>query len=490
MRLSTRTLIAPALLGFAGCIAITLAGPRLAGGAVRWWFEPGLGGAAKPLLYGGMLALTLAWGWMAVPVMRGAASPGALATVAALWSVPLLLGAPLFSHDLYSYLAQGTIAHLGRSPYTDPPSVLAALGHPGVLQAVSPFWRHTTAPYGPLFLGIVSVIVGWTGSHLVTAAMLVRLMNAAGLVLLAVSVPRLARRAGADPARAQWLVLLNPLLLLELLSPAHNDLLMAGLLASGILLGLGGRPLLGIAVCALAATIKVPALAGAIFLTVAWARATPGVWGRLRVAAAGLAVTAAVIALVSWVTGLGLGWISSATFSTPNRVHLAITPATALGYTLASVLHGAGLSVAARSLESALALAALAAVAAYALVRLWRVRFADLPLALGLVLLAFAFGGPAAWPWYLCWGIVLLAAAPAGRLWIAVAVLSVLGVFVVKADGILALPLQSAPAVLCLYLAAAALLVRSSRRGRRRAAEPERLERPPERPAAELAEIR
>ena len=48
---------------------------------------------------------------------------------------------------------------------------------------------------------------------------------------------------------------------------------MIGLLAAGIALALDGRPLAGIAVCALAATIKVPALAGAVFIAVAWARA-------------------------------------------------------------------------------------------------------------------------------------------------------------------------------------------------------------------------
>ena len=73
-----------------------------------------------------------------------------------LWCAPLLFTAPLFSQDAYSYLAQGALVHLGLDPYRDAPAVLAQHGQAHVLNAVSPFWRHTTAPYGPLFLWIVS----------------------------------------------------------------------------------------------------------------------------------------------------------------------------------------------------------------------------------------------------------------------------------------------------------------------------------------------
>src|SRR6202042_3816823 len=95
--------------------------------------------------------------------------------------------------DVYSYLAQGTILHVGLNPYHDTPAVLAAHGGGHVLNAVSPFWRHTTAPYGPLFLGAVSVIVAITGSHLIAGVLLIRALELVGLVLLAVYVPRLAQ---------------------------------------------------------------------------------------------------------------------------------------------------------------------------------------------------------------------------------------------------------------------------------------------------------
>src|SRR6185312_7438110 len=118
-------------------------------------------------------------------------------------------------------------------PYRDAPAVLAQHGQAHVLSAVYPFWRHTTAPYGPLFLWIVS---GLAGSSLVLGVLLIRALEMVGFVVLAAFVPRLARALGADPGRATWLVLLSPLVLLQLVAAAHNDLLMIGLLVAGVTL--------------------------------------------------------------------------------------------------------------------------------------------------------------------------------------------------------------------------------------------------------------
>src|SRR5579859_1059839 len=337
MRQRWRTRItASAALGLAGTVTITLAAPRLVDDPVTWWFSPDMGSAARPLLYVGLVAVAVAWLWLGLLVkgaVRGAepdaaggaepdrpVGPGRLAAIGALWSVPLLAGPPLFSHDLYSYLAQGTIAHLGLSPYHDAPTVLAGAGHAGVLHAVSPFWRRTTAPYGPLFLGLVSLVVAVTGSNLVLGAIIVRFLTVAlGFALLTRYLPRLAGRFGASPAAANWLVLLNPLLLFQLVAPGHNDMLMAGLTVAGLAIGLDGRPLAGIVVCAVAATVKVPALAAVAFLALVWVRSAPSAQRRRVAAAAALAVVA-TLAVVTLITGLGFGWISGSVFSTPRRV--------------------------------------------------------------------------------------------------------------------------------------------------------------------------
>ncbi len=426
-------------VGLVGSLAVALAGPQMAGGPVRWWYHPAIDGHVA-IFYAGIVALSIAWFGLG----RLALSPRALTIVAALWCLPLFLTAPLFSQDAYSYLAQGTLTHLGLDPYTQTPAVLAGHGQAHVLGAVDPFWRHTIAPYGPLFLWIVSA---FTGSSLVVGVLLIRAVELIAFVLLAVFVPRLAGALGADPARATWLVLPSPLLLLQLVAAAHNDLLMIGLLVAGVTLAVERRPLPAIALCALAATIKLPAAAAIPFILVA--EADRRTWVR------GVIIAAAVVVAVSLVSGLGFGWISSGVFSTPQKVRLAITPATALGWTVAQIV-----PVGARGLESALGVTAFAVSVLFGLGLLWRTRRSNMVRYLGFALIAVAVCGPATWPWYLTWGLVLLASCPGVQSSRLLAATIVVGALVVKADGVLAFPLHTAPVFVALYVAIAAVAAR------------------------------
>jgi alpha-1,6-mannosyltransferase len=399
-----------------------------------------------------MLALVAAW--LGLGRER---SPRRLWVIWAAWCLPLVVAPAVFSRDVYSYLAQGTILHLGLSPYHHAPVVL---GHGPTLAAVDPFWRHTTAPYGPVFLGLVSLL---SGAGTIAGVVLLRLIEVAGVGLAAFCAPRLARRLGADPARALWLVALSPLVLLGLIVPAHNDALMAGLMLAGVTLALERRPLAGIIVCALAATIKLPAAAAIPFIAVAWARTQPTAGARAAVLARAAAAVLVVALLVSAIPGIGFSWLSTSLFSTPQRVRLAITPATALGWTGAAVLRDMGVAVSARGLEAALGVIAFCAVGVGAIVLLARTRLERMPRDLGWLLVAAAFCGPAAWPWYFIWGLALLACRPGLQRAGAVAVVVALSVFLVKANGVLALPLQSAPAVLAVYAAAAWYALRGVR---------------------------
>ncbi len=459
-------------LGFAGSLLVAYAAPGTIGDpTLSWWYRPtwpSSRGTNLALVYAGMALLAIGWlglgrlvagrTWRApvvAPADQRVPTTGQLLLVAVLWILPLALGPVLYSRDVYSYLAQGTILHLGRNPYHDTPLVLARLGHAHVLAGVSSFWRHTPAPYGPLFLKLMSLIVSVTGSNLVNGALVLRAVELFGIALLAGFVPRLAHALGTDPARAVWLVLLSPVLMLELVSAGHNDVLMIGLLAAGVAVALEGRPLLGIALCALAATIKVPALAGAVFIAVAWARAEPTPRARLGLLLRGGLLTLVVLAAVSLVTGLGASWLSSSVFSTPAKVRLAITPATNVGWTVAALLHDAGVSAASRTIESAFGAVAAAFTAGAGVLLLSRLRVARLAPYLGAFLLTAAAGGPAAWPWYGTWGLVVLAACPGPQRSAGLALAIVASAFLVKPDGILAIPLGAAPAVLAVYAAAA-----------------------------------
>jgi hypothetical protein len=270
------------------------------------------------------------------------------------------------------------------------------------------------------------------------------------------------------------LALLSPLLMLQLVAAGHNDLMMAGLLAAGIACALSGRPLLGIAVCALAATIKVPALAGVLFIAVAWGRAERGWAPRLRFAAAAAVVTVAVLGAVTVATGAGVSWLSSSLFSTPAKVRLAITPATAIGYTAAALLRDVGVATSGRGLEGALAVVGTALTGLAGVVLLYRLRIRRLVAMLGAFLLIAAAGGPAAWPWYFVWGLVLVAAVPGVAESTALAVAIAVSVFAVKPGGTLALSLHAAPVMVIVYgLVAAGVWSRRRREGTRRTRVPE-----------------
>jgi hypothetical protein len=462
-------------LGLAGSLAMTAAGPAVSdGGSIHWWFTlhlPSGHSADVALFYAGLAALCLAWLGLGRRLSRSPGTkPWQLALIGALWCLPLVFGPALFSHDVYSYMAQGEILHLGLNPYHHAPDVLARFGHPHLLATVSPFWRTTTSPYGPLFLGLASLIAAVVGSHLILGVILMRLLEVAGVVLLALFVPRLARAVGTDPARATWLAVISPLVLLELIGAGHNDALMIGLLVAGVTLAMERRPLLGIALCAIAATVKLPAAAGIAFIAAAWARDEWGAGGAdgTRPAARALAlsagVTLAVLAAVSIATGLGLSWAGSGVLSTPAKVHLAITPVTAVGWSLASLLHLLGAGASYKGIASALGVVALALTGLLALWLLRRAHYRNLVPALGGLLLVSVFAGPATWPWYLTWGLALIACcAFAQRSW-ALALAIVVAAVVVKPDGILALPLHSAPIVLAVYVLAAAAAWRLRRR--------------------------
>jgi len=91
------------------------------------------------------------------------------------------------------------------------------------------------------------------------------------------------------------------------------------------------------------------------------------------------------------------------------------------------------------------------------LVLAWRLRIRTLALFTGVLLIAAAAGGPAAWPWYFSWGVALLAACPVPQRSLVLAAGSIVAVFLIKPNGILALPLPSAPVVIAVYAALAGL---------------------------------
>ncbi|GAA3744305.1 polyprenol phosphomannose-dependent alpha 1,6 mannosyltransferase MptB [Plantactinospora mayteni] len=395
------------ILGTAGTTILACSG--LAAGALPvdqtgaelwltdWRHHPG------PALLCGYLGLTMlvaAWWWAGREIRRpdGAEVRSLVATLA-LWSGPLLLCPPLFSRDVYSYLAQGAMVLAGADVYEDGVSQLG-----GRLAAEVPeMWQHTPAPYGPVFLGLSALVAGAAGTKVAAGVIGLRLLALLGVGLLAVLLPRLARHSGVEPGAAVWLGVLNPLVPLHLVAGAHNEAVMLGLLVAGLCLGFERHFALATVVVTLAALVKAPAVAG-LLVVVALARPHHGIRAA-TLRAAGLALLTAVA--VSLVTGLGYGWIAA--LRTPIYKH-SWSVSSALGRASDRLGQAAGFDLGAAPMQFWTWVGLLAALGGTAVVWWHRHRLGP-TYALGLVLAAVAVLGPATRPWYLLWGLVLIAAA-------------------------------------------------------------------------------
>ncbi|MCT9140662.1 polyprenol phosphomannose-dependent alpha 1,6 mannosyltransferase MptB [Streptomyces violarus] len=391
------------ILGLAGTAFLAAGGETAGALPVRDLLHPASAGAALGLVgaYFGVVLLIAAWALLG-RLVRGPRppTPRALLLVLAVWAAPLLLAPPLFSRDVYSYLAQGAMVDAHMDVYAHGPS---QLGGP-LADEVAPLWRHTGAPYGPVFLAVAAALSALTRGELPAGLFGMRLVALAGVALMAAALPRLARHSGADPSAALWLGALNPLVLLHLVAGAHNDAVMLGLLGVGLVAALGRWPVLGAVLVTLAALVKAPAVLGLAAVVVLQVRAG----GRspakalltTTVAAAGTTVAATAAA------GTGYGWIGA--LNTPvSPQNWALT--TLLGRATRALLEHLGSDLAPLAIPAWHALGI--AAAGVAIVLIW-LRLRPRPVyALGLSLAAVAALGPAIRPWYALWGLFLIAAA-------------------------------------------------------------------------------
>jgi hypothetical protein len=400
-----------------------------------WWFgvpAPSAGTSAGTqwqwlgvaFVYAGLVALLAAWYGVVTACRCGElVRLRPLVGMGVAWALPIVIGPPLMSRDVYAYAAQGALAARGGDPYTTTVARLAGSAYPHL---VDPLWRHATSPYGPLFLEFARGAAAAGGRHVLVTVVVLRLVAVTGMVLLAVAVPSLARSYGRSPATAFALTVLNPLLLLTFVGGAHNDALMLGLLVAGIALARIGRAVPGIVLCALAATVKVPAFAGVVFVGWSWPGPAAGWRRRLGRVAGAVAGGAAVMAAVSLLSGWGWRWLTAAD---PGRVVSWLDPATAAGLLAAKLATAIGLGAHTAGAVGAARVVALAVAAAVGLVLLCRTDRIGLPAALGWTLFAVAVLGPVVWPWYETWGLALVAVTARTAARRAVLVISAVGCF-------------------------------------------------------------
>ncbi|MFI7212927.1 polyprenol phosphomannose-dependent alpha 1,6 mannosyltransferase MptB [Micromonospora maritima] len=473
--------------GLAGAILLTVAG--WLGGALPTapprttlaglWQAPH-GPATLLCWLVGTALLVAAW-WS----LRWGAPSGRWAYLTAgLWSLPLLAAPPLGSRDVYSYACQGWTWTQGVSPYR---VGVTAAGCPWT-DSVSPIWRDTPAPYGPFFVLLAGLAV-LAGGGLVGAIVLFRLAAVAGLLLVALCLPGLARAAGVPTRRAAWLVLACPLVGVHLVAGAHNDALALGLVLFGLLVLIRrpGKPralvaagvLLGLAVAvkAMAVVVLPFAALAAVLGRYTW-RALLRDGGRLA------AVVVGTLVVLSLATGLGLGWVDGLGRSGDSQQWTS--PPTAVGFVVDYAGEAAGRRPHAVPVTRAVALVLLVA----SLVALWwwawralrrwndaRQRVARLTLArprvallgAGLALTATVLLAPVFHPWYATWPLALLAvsAVPLARTVWFVAPCAVASVLALP-DGTNLARFTKAPGAVLMTVLVVAVLAAGVRAGLRR----------------------
>ncbi|MCT4355580.1 polyprenol phosphomannose-dependent alpha 1,6 mannosyltransferase MptB [Streptomyces sp. Je 1-79] len=359
--------------------------------------------AGALLAYLGLTLLVVAWWRYGVLLARGVreARERVLGTLA-WWTAPLVLAPPLYSADVYSYIAQGAMVLEGYDVYGAGPSVLG----PGDLGAdaaasVGGHWTDTPAPYGPVFLVLARAVVELTGGAIVPAVAGMRLIALGALALIVWAVRGLGGGSGA-----LWLAALNPLLLIHVVGGMHNDGLMIGLMLSGVLLATRGRWVLGAVLVGLAMMIKSPAAVALLFVGVMVARRDGGVRGVAKGLVLPGLVAGAVAAGATVVAGTGFGWLR--TQSVAGAIHTALSATSDVGLGLGLLLADDPDPV--KGVVQKLGLLAAAVIILALAWRAWKGRIDPVP-ALGLSLVALVALSPMVQPWYLLWGVCAVAPA-------------------------------------------------------------------------------
>ncbi|KJK45380.1 hypothetical protein UK23_26515 [Lentzea aerocolonigenes] len=407
-RVTTRT---PELLrwtGFGGVVLLT-------GGAWATRAVP----MALALAIAGAGLVVLTW------ALLGRANPDAqwLRRTLAWWAAPLVVAPPLFSADVFSYLAQGEVAARGLDPNVVSPAVGASAE---AVSRVGVYWRDTPSPYGPLFSTVERAIANLTGGDPVAGIVLYRLTAVLGLLLVVWAVPRLAAIAGTSAlaeisaGRALWLGVLNPLVLWHLVGGMHNDALMLGLMLSGTVIALHALPELrwwqltaGVVLIGLGAQVKLPALVALAVVGTALARRLGGGWVRFVIAGVSMVAAAVVVSVVtSLAGGAGFGWVRA--LGTPSKVNSWMAPTNWPGYLAGAVFgqeSGQAMISSARIAGLVLILCGIAVV----LRRQLRGGVSEVT-ALGMMMSLIVVLGPVIQPWYLLWAVLPLAAClPVGK---------------------------------------------------------------------------
>lgn len=337
------------------------------------------------------------------------------------WIAPLMFAAPLFSRDVYAYFMQGHLQLDGNNPYQSG----VALVDGWFTSGVDPMWAESKTPYGPAFLLIERAVAFICGNSAFLSAFIFRIIGVLSVLVLAQCVAALARRHGIDPAAAMWLGALNPLVLMHFVAGSHNDALMVALIALGFIFAIDGRFIWAVVLVTFAVAIKPVALVALPFVAIQVTNNKP-IIERFKYFAFTLFISATTLVSLSLLAQVGpLGWVSA--LSTPGSVRSWLSPVTALGISLGTLLSHIGLGDQMSTTISVMrgfGLVTMLVILGYlALVPRGRSATRGAALALAAVIVC----SPVVQPWYLLWTIPFLAATGLNKTWLRIIIISICG---------------------------------------------------------------
>lgn len=377
------------------------------------WLRYGHGRAlATGVLYCGFGLVVWAWVRLGRYVLMHRVGVRSVLIAAGCWMTPLLAAPPLFTRDVFAYLAQGALLYQ-HDPYHSAPNVLTSI--PKILPNVFPAWQSTPSPYGPVFLAIAKGLVTITGDHPIAGVIVTRIALLPGLVLLVWALSKLVTHLGGNPAITMWLAVASPMTVIHLVGGPHNELLMLGPLALGVLLALERRHVLAIAVGTLAMLVKPTAAIALPFLVWIWTNHLPDTQSKLsnflRAGTASVTVFGIVYAAGTYVSlgSVTVGWLEG--LEGPQLIESWINLPTGLGQ-LAHVLTSLLMPVSQEPFVTAARGIAWLVLAGFGGWQWWQAREGGTTAVyhLAVTLIATALLAPPTLPWYLTWGFVIAAA--------------------------------------------------------------------------------
>jgi len=405
----------PLLMGLAAAVMLVVGGfgaggvlvrdPLMTNSALGFWRYGHGHDLAAFLMYAGVVLMAWAWIRLGRDVIAQRVGGRAVLTTALVWIMPMLFAPPLFTRDIFSYLAQGALPINGFNPYAVGPEAM-----PGILtDNVHYFWQDTPAPYGPLFILIAKGIAWLIGNNIILGVILMRLALLPGLILLVWALPELTRRLGGRVPLAMWIAVANPMMVITMIAGGHNDLLVVGLLAAGFLVALRGGHVWAITLITMAMAVKASAGVALPFVVLIWAAHMTGT-RTVRItkaAAAGIGVFVVAFAACTLAARVDLGWLPA--LSAPSMIVNWMSVPTAAGQIVGGILSlfGADYQLFI-TIFRGIGIAVLVVLAAR---QWWAARDGgpDAVRRAAIVLFAVSVLSPATLPWYVSWGMALLA---------------------------------------------------------------------------------